>query len=178
MPMPGRSRSGSIGSVVGAGRRSAPAGRLIAVDIDQASLAVTDSFFARERETATRDLLSENVFAPVGSDGEAFRLLVSLADGKLVLDIANDTGEPLIRHILSLSPLRRVIKDYFLICEAYDVAVRDAAPGRVEAIDMGRRGLHDEGARILAERLAGKVLLDHATARRLFTLVAALHRKG
>ena len=87
-------------------------------------------------------------------------------------------GAPVVRHILSLTPLRRVIKDYFLVCDAYYAAVRNASRAQIEAIDVGRRGLHNEGAEILRERLRGKIAVDLATARRLFTLVSALHWKG
>ncbi len=159
--------------------RTEPAGRLVAVEIDRDSLAAAGTFIDRERETATRDLIADNVFAPVGQEGGTFRLRLSLADRKLVFAVASADGRPVVRHMLSLTPFRRVIKDYYLICDAYYAAVRAAgAPDRLQAIDMGRRGLHDEGAGILAERLAGKIRIDHATARRLFTLVAALHWKG
>jgi uncharacterized protein (UPF0262 family) len=95
-----------------------------------------------------------------------------------VLDVANAEGEGAIRHILSLSPLRSVIKDYFLICDSYYAAVQASSPSQIEAIDMGRRGVHNEGARILAERLGAKITVDFETARRLFTLVCALAWRG
>ena len=97
-----------------------------------------------------------------------------MAENRLVLDIADDMDAPVVRHILSLTPLKRVVKDYFLVCESYYDAIRTGAPARIEAIDMGRRGIHNEGAEILAARLSGKVDLDFDTARRLFTLVCAL----
>jgi uncharacterized protein (UPF0262 family) len=152
--------------------------RLVAVDIDQATIAPVHDSIAAERDAAIRDLLTENVFTPVGREGDAFRLRLSVVDRKLVLDVSRPDGAPVVRHVLSPTPLRRVIRDYALVCDSYYAAVHDAAPARIEAIDMGRRGLHDEGAEILRERLKGKIDTDHATARRLFTLVAAFYRKS
>ena len=153
-------------------------GRLVAVEIDPASLRPVRSFIDDERAAAVRDLIADNVFDPVSGAGEAFRLRLSVADGKLVLDIANAEGAPHARHILSLTPLRRVVKDYFMICEAYNRAAHGEAPVHIEAIDVGRRGLHNEGAEILRERLSGRISVDFPTARRLFTLVCALYWKG
>jgi uncharacterized protein (UPF0262 family) len=154
------------------------AGRLVAVDIDTESLATSRSFIEYERATAIRDLISENSFLPAGRSEGAFRLKLSIIEGKLVLDIADADAAPVIRHILSLSPLRRVIKDYFLICDSYYNAVSSAGPSQIEAIDMGRRGMHDEGATILRQRLDAKIKVDFETSRRLFTLVCALAWKG
>ena len=95
-----------------------------------------------------------------------------------MLEITDAGGAPVAAHILSLNPLRKIVKDYFLICESYYQAIRTATPSQIEAIDMGRRGVHDEGSRVLRERLDGKVAVDHDTARRLFTLICALHWKG
>ena len=125
-----------------------------------------------------RDLLADNVFAPVGRGGKSFRLRLSVVDGRLVFDIRDTSGSPVVTHILSITPLSRVVRDYFVICEAYYAAVGSASPAQFEAIDMGRRGLHDEGAELLGDRLKGKIELDRATARHLFTLVAALLWKG
>jgi uncharacterized protein (UPF0262 family) len=99
-------------------------------------------------------------------------------DAKLVFQIRDESGANVVTHILSLTPFRRILKDYFLICESYYAAIRTATPSRIEAIDMGRRGLHNEGAQLLAERLKGKIDTDPDTARRLFTLITALHWKG
>lgn len=153
-------------------------GRLVAVAIDPASLRPAGTFIDHERTVAIRDLIAENVFDLAVRPGEPYRLLLSVADGKLVLDIAGEDETPLVRHVLSLSPLRRVVKDYFLICEAYNRAVHGSAPVHIEAIDVGRRGLHNEGAEILRDRLEGRVAIDFPTARRLFTLVCALYWKG
>ena len=153
-------------------------GRLIAVEIDPASLRPAGTFIDAERAVAVRDLIAENAFDLVIRPGAAYRLLLSVVDGKLVLDIGAEDETPLVRHILSLTPLRRVVKDYFMICEAYGRAAHGSTPVHIEAIDVGRRGLHNEGAGILRERLEGRVTIDFPTARRLFTLVCSLYWKG
>ena len=109
---------------------------------------------------------------------EAFRLRLAVVDRKLVIDATDAEGRPVARHILSLRPLQRVVKDYFLICESYLAAVRNGGAHQIEAVDMGRRAVHNEGAEILIERLKGKIDVDFATARRLFTLVCALRWRG
>ena len=152
-------------------------GRLVAVEIDPESLSATEDFLAVERRAAIRDLLAENHFAPGGRPG-AYCLRLSMAERRLVFDVADADGTPVVRHILSVTPLRRLVRDYFLVCESYYEAVRSGAPARIEAIDMGRRGMHNEGAEVLASRLAGKIALDFETARRLFTLVCALRWRG
>jgi uncharacterized protein (UPF0262 family) len=152
-------------------------GHLVAVEIDPASLAAVAGFIDAERRAAIRDLVADNRFSP-GGRGGAFSLRLSLADKKLVLDVADEDGAPVVRHILSLTPLARVVKDYFLVCESYYEAVRAAPPARIEAIDMGRRGIHNEGAEALIGRLSGKIDMDFDTARRLFTLVCALRWRG
>jgi uncharacterized protein (UPF0262 family) len=153
-------------------------GRLIAVELDRASLPPARSYIDRERATAVSDLIADNIFRPVGRSGNDYRLGLSTRDKKLVLDVTDADKTPVVRHILSLTPLRPVIKDYFLVCDSYYAAAATAQPSQIEAIDMGRRGLHDHGAGILRDRLAGKIEIDFATARRLFTLVCALHWKG
>lgn len=152
--------------------------RLIGVELDAASITRTTPDVEHERAAAIYDLIEENRFAPVGHDGGPYRLMISLVDRKLVLDVRDADGAPIVAHILSLSPLRKIVRDYFMICDSYYSAIRTATPTQIEAIDMGRRGVHDEGSQILAERLAGKIEIDHDTARRLFTLVCALHWKG
>jgi uncharacterized protein (UPF0262 family) len=152
-------------------------GRLAAVEIDPASLSTAQDFIDAERRTAIRDLVADNRFSP-GGRGGAYSLRLSIADQKLVLDVADEENIPVVRHVLSLTPLARVIKDYFLVCESYYEAVRVAPPSRIEAIDMGRRGIHNEGAEILIGRLSGKIDMDFETARRLFTLVCALRWRG
>ena len=119
----------------------------------------------------------ENSFQPVDAEGGPYDLRLSLVDGRLALDISGEGMEPR-RHLLSMTPLRSIIKDYFMICESYYAAIRNATPAQIEALDMGRRGLHNEGSDKLRERLEGKVTVDRATARRLFTLICALHWRG
>jgi uncharacterized protein (UPF0262 family) len=131
-----------------------------------------------ERKVAIFDLLEENSFTPQGSDGGPYLLHLAIEENRLVFDIRLEDSEPHGKIMLSLSPFRKIIKDYFLICESYYDAIKTAAPAQIEAIDMGRRGLHNEGSELLKERLAGKVELDFGTARRLFTLICVLHIKG
>ena len=133
---------------------------------------------AAERETAIRDLLADNSFEPAGRAAGRFRLRLSVREDKLVLDVEDAEATPVIRHVLSLRPLERVVKDYFLICESHAQALRSGHRDRIEAIDLGRRGIHNEGAETLRERLAGKIDIDFQTARRLFTLVCALSGRG
>jgi len=176
--MPAPSPSGSTGSAAGMGGRAAPAatGRLVAIELDPDSLGSGGTVIDGERAAAIRDLLEGNTFLPAGRAG-AFRLRLAILDNKLVLDVAEAGGGPSVRHILSLAPLARVIKDYFLICDSYEAALRSAPAARIEAIDMGRRGVHNEGAETLRDRLRGKIDVDFETARRLFTLVCALRLK-
>ncbi|MCW2284738.1 uncharacterized protein (UPF0262 family) [Rhodoblastus acidophilus] len=152
--------------------------RLIAVTLDEASIGRGTADQEHERAIAIYDLIEDNSFALPGQDRGPYQLRIGLIDAKLALNISDQAGERVIAHILSLTPFRRILKDYFLICESYFAAIRTASPAQIEAIDMGRRGLHNEGAQLLAERLRGKVECDFDTARRLFTLVTALHWKG
>lgn len=131
-----------------------------------------------EREVALFDLLETNSFRPVGSHGGPYQLLLGVEENRLIFDVRLQNGEPHGKMILSLTPFRRVIKDYFAVCDSYFKAIPDQPSARIEALDMGRRGLHDEGAGILQERLKGKVEMDFDTARRLFTLICVLHLKG
>ena len=131
-----------------------------------------------ERAVAIFDLVEENSFEPLGHAGGPYKLKLSLVDSKLVLGITTDKDEQVATHILSLTPFRRIIKDYFMICESYYEAIRSSTPSRIEAIDMGRRGIHNEGSQTLMDRLDGKVRVDFDTARRLFTLVCVLYWRG
>jgi uncharacterized protein (UPF0262 family) len=131
-----------------------------------------------ERAVAIFDLIEENRFEPVGHAGGPYRLNISLVEQKLVLTITTDAGDTVATHILSLTPFRRIIKDYFMICESYYEAIRSSTPSQIEAIDMGRRGIHNDGSETLQDRLKGKILLDFDTARRLFTLVCVLYWRG
>jgi uncharacterized protein (UPF0262 family) len=132
-----------------------------------------------ERAVAIYDLIEENSFQPVGdAGGGPYKLKLSLVESRLVFSVTRENSTPVITHILSLTPFRRVIKDYFLICESYYEAIRTSTPSQIEAIDMGRRGIHNEGSETLRERLSGKIDVDFDTARRLFTLICVLHWRG
>lgn len=159
------------------GNDSGARNRLTAVTLDEDSLGRANPDQKHECAIAIYDLVESNNFAVQGHEGGPYALHLSLISNKLSFEVRNENGEPLVTHILSLTPLRRVIKDYFLICDSYYRAIRTQSPSQIEAIDMGRRGLHDEAAKILEERLDGKIIVDFDTARRLFTLVAALHWK-
>jgi uncharacterized protein (UPF0262 family) len=131
-----------------------------------------------ERAVAIFDLIEENTFEPVGHDGGPYCLKLSLADSRLVFAISTENGADVATHILSLTPFKRIVKDYFIICESYYEAIRSSSPSQIEAIDMGRRGIHNEGSQTLMGRLQGKIKVDFDTARRLFTLVCVLHWRG
>ena len=152
--------------------------RLQSVVLDEASIGRGTPDQEHEREIAIYDLVTANVFGLPGHAGGPYLLKIALAESRLALDVSGADGSHIITHLLSLTPFRKVLKDYFLICESYYAAIRTATPAQIEAIDMGRRGLHNEGAQILMDRLEGKIECDFDTARRLFTLVTALHWKG
>jgi uncharacterized protein (UPF0262 family) len=152
--------------------------RLVGVELDERTLVRRTREIEQEREIAIYDLLETNSFAPRNSHGGPYRLVLAEEESRLVFDIRLDSGEPHGRIILSLTPFRRIIKDYFLVCESYFKAIRNAPAHQIEALDMGRRGLHDEGSTLLKERLEGKIDIDFDTARRLFTLLCVLHLKG
>lgn len=152
--------------------------RLIDLELD-ASIGRSTPDVEHERAVAIFDLIEENSFQPAGDEGGGpYRLKLSLVDSKLVFDIAREDGSIVVTHILSLTPFRRIVKDYFMICESYYDAIRSSTPSQIEAIDMGRRGLHNEGSQTLQDRLSGKIDIDFDTARRLFTLVCVLHWRG
>jgi uncharacterized protein (UPF0262 family) len=161
-----------------AGGNKEDAGRLAAVTLDEVSLGTANEDIEHERRVAIYDLIEENKFKPLGHDGGPYTLQLGISGNRLVFDIRLTDGTAVIAHMLSLAPFSRVVKDYFLVCESYYAAIRTATPDRIEALDMGRRALHDEGSRIVMERLKRKVDLDFATARRLFTLITVLHWKG
>lgn len=152
--------------------------RLVDVELDE-SIGRSTPDVEHERAVAIFDLVEDNSFTPVNDTGAGpYRLRLSLAESRLVFAIARENGEQVATHILSLTPFRRIVRDYHMICESYYAAIRSATPSKIEAIDMGRRGLHNEGSQTLMERLAGKIEVDFATARRLFTLVCVLHWRG
>ncbi|MFG1421531.1 UPF0262 family protein [Roseixanthobacter liquoris] len=153
--------------------------RLSNVTLDDASIGRGGPDVEHERATAIYDLLEDNRFALAADPGEGpYALHIGLMDNRLVLDIKRESGDPVVQHHLSLTPFRKVVKDYFLVCESYYDAIRTASPTQIEAIDMGRRGLHNEGSELLLERLKDKIEVDFDTARRLFTLICALHWRG
>jgi uncharacterized protein (UPF0262 family) len=150
--------------------------RLQSVQLDEDSLAAASRDQEQERQIAIFDLLEDNYFAPEGANGGPYDLHMGLMDNRLVLDVRASGYER--RHILSLSPFRSLIRDYFMICESYFQAIRNATPAQIEVLDMGRRGLHNEASELLMTRLKGKIETDLDTARRLFTLICALYRRG
>ena len=149
--------------------------RIVAVTLDEESIGRSGPDIEHERAIAIYDLIEQNLFAPDGHDGNGpFTLHIGITGNRLMFDIRKEDGTPVVAHLLSLTPFRRIVKDYFMICDSYYQAIRTATPDKIEAIDMGRRGLHNEGADLMAQRLAGKIEIDQATARRLFALVSAL----
>ena len=152
--------------------------RIVKIDLDEKSVVRRNADIEHERAVAIFDLLEENFFAPVAPRPGPFHLRIGLEENRLILDLRGTDELPLDRLALPLQPLRGIIRDYFLICESYYKAIRTATPSRIEAIDMGRRGLHNEGSELLRERLAEKVEMDLDTARRLFTLICVLHIRG
>jgi len=152
--------------------------RLIRVELDQESIGRAEESVEHERRVAIADLLEANRFDPADGPDGPYALRLAIEDQRLVFDIQTEAGEPVRVFVFSLGPLRRIIKDYFLICESYYEAVREASLAKIESIDMGRRGVHNEGSTILRERLAGKIDVDFDTSRRLFTLICALHRRS
>jgi len=152
--------------------------RIAAIALDEKTLVRRTREIEQEREIAIYDLLEANRFAPAGSSGGPYHLSLGVEENRLVFDIRLEDGAEHGRVMLSLTPFRRVIKDYFLICESYFKSIRTAPPAQIETLDMSRRGVHDEGSKLLCERLKGKIEVDHDTARRLFTLVCVLHLRG
>lgn len=153
------------------------AGDIIKIRLDEKSIIRRNADIEHERKVAVFDLLEENSFVLKSAPGP-YDLVLRLEETRLILDV-RDKGEGMLEEIkLQVSPFRRIIKDYFLVCESYFSAIKTASPSQIEAIDMGRRGLHNEGSELLRERLAQQVDMDLATARRLFTLVCVLHIRG
>ncbi len=152
--------------------------RLSAITLDEQSVVQRSRAIDQEREVAIYDLLEANMFKPEGSSGGPYHLTLGVEETRLALDIALEDGTPHSKVLLSLTPLRKTVKDYFLVCDNYYKAIRTAPPHQIEALDMARRTLHDEGARELRLRLEGKVETDFDTARRLFTLVCVLQMRG
>jgi uncharacterized protein (UPF0262 family) len=152
--------------------------RLAKVTLDETSIGSSSADIQHERAVAIYDLIEDNSFAPAGHGGGPYILNLSISENRLVFDIRDEGGAPVMAHLLSLTPFRGIVKDYFMICDSYYKAIRTASPTQIEAIDMGRRGLHNEGSELLKERLKEKIEIDFDTARRLFTLICVLHWKG
>ena len=157
--------------------------RIAHIQIDDRNLPPPTPEIEQERRVAIFDLLEENVFSLPKRDDRVvpagpYRLDLSIREKRLVFDVSTEAGEKAVEFHLSLSPFRQVVKDYWAICESYYDAVKNMPPSQIETIDMARRGIHNEGARVLSERLEGKADIDNDTARRLFTLICVLHFGG
>ena len=152
--------------------------RIIDIVLDEQSVARRSPEVEHERAVALFDLIEDNDFHLVRGAPGPYRLRIGVFEQRLVFDIRDSADRKLRDIVLSLTPFRKLVKDYFLVCESYYVAIKKLGPAQIEAIDMGRRGLHNEGSELLRERLAGKIEFDHDTARRLFTLICALHIKA
>jgi uncharacterized protein (UPF0262 family) len=157
--------------------------RIAHIEIDDRNLPPPTPEIEQERRVAIFDLLEENVFLLPKRDDRVvpagpYRLDLSIREKRLVFDVSAEAGEKAVEFHLSLSPFRQVVKDYWAICESYYDAVKNMPPSQIETIDMARRGIHNEGARVLSERLEGKADIDNDTARRLFTLICVLHFGG
>lgn len=152
--------------------------RLVRLTLDENSIGRSSADVEHERAVAIYDLLEENSFAPIGHDGGPYWLHLAVVGNRLVLDVRAADESQVVTHHLSLTPLKRIVKDYFMICDSYYQAIRSSTPSQIEAIDMGRRALHNEGSELLMERLKNKIRVDFDTARHLFTLITVLHWKG
>jgi uncharacterized protein (UPF0262 family) len=161
-----------------AAARDSTARRIIDIALDEESVARRSPEVEHERAVALFDLLEANEFHLVGGEPGPYKLRIGIFEQRLVFGV-NSADDRKLRDIaLSLTPFRKVVKDYFLVCESYYAAIKKLGPSRIEALDMGRRGLHNEGSELLRERLTGKIEVDLDTARRLFTLICALHIKA
>lgn len=148
------------------------------VQLDEKTMVRRKPEVEHERNIAIYDLLEENYFALQGDFVGPYNLHLRLEDNRLIFDVRSQEGDELVQVPLALKPFQVIVKDYFILCESYYSAIKKSTPTQIEAIDMGRRGLHNEGSELLRERLAGKVDIDFDTARRLFTLVCVLHIRG
>jgi len=175
--MTGRDDVGK-GGVGEGGQEDQNQSRLVELTLDEDSIGRNTPDVEHERKVAIFDLMEKNIFELEGRQSGPYTLHLSITDNRLVFAVGSVGHAPAMSHMLSLSPFRRLVKDYFIMVESYHEAIKTAPPSRIEAIDMGRRGLHDEGSHLLMERLAGKITVDFDTARRLFTLICALHWKG
>ncbi len=158
-------------------KQSAANQRIVEINLDERSLAPATADIEHERKVAIYDLLEENSFAPVGAGDGPFELYLSNVEKRLVFDVRQRGGQALGQVHLSMTPLRKIIKDYFMLCESYFDAIRNASPAQIETIDMARRAMHNEGSEILQQRLKNKIDIDLNTARRLFTLICSFHMR-
>ena len=154
-----------------------PTRRIVNIHLEDAIALRQSAEAEQERAVAIFDLIEENEFVPSVEHPGPYHLILAVADNKLVFDVRDTGDQEIYKFILSMTPFRRIIKEYFDVCESYFAAIKASSLSQIEAIDMGRRGLHNEGSEILRDRLAGKVEMDFGTARRLFTLICALHMK-
>ena len=152
--------------------------RIAKITLDERTVVRRNPDIEHERAVAIFDLLEENSFAPSAGYQGPFHVHLAIEEGRLILEVRSTADEPLERIALPLAAFRGIVKDYFMICESYYAAIRRASPSQIEAIDMGRRGMHNEGSELLRERLADKAAIDTNTARRLFTLLCVLHIRG
>jgi uncharacterized protein (UPF0262 family) len=149
--------------------------RIVRIELDERSLARATADIEHERKVAIYDLLEANHFAPSGAGDGPFELFLSIVERRLVFDVRRAGGQTIGQVHLSLTPLRKIIKDYFMLCESYHDAIRNASPAQIETVDMARRAMPDEGSQILSDRLEAKIAIDRNTARRLFTLICSFH---
>jgi uncharacterized protein (UPF0262 family) len=156
--------------------------RIIAIDLDERTIVWRNADVEQERRVAIFDLLEGNNFRPVTEYAQGYagpyKVKMRLEEGRLAMDIRDAADADLESIVLPLSPFRRIVRDYFAICDSYYQAIRDSTPSQIETVDMARRGVHNEAAELLQERLESKVVVDFDTARRLFTLICVLHIKG
>ncbi len=151
--------------------------RIVTVFLDEESLGSVTPHATHERNAAIFDLLEENHFAPVDGVLGPFILRLSERENRLLFDVRDEADQPAFEFSISMATFRSIVRDYHIVCDSYYDAIRNGMPSRIQAIDMGRRGLHNEGAEIMQERLAPYVKVDHDTARRLFTLLCVLHTR-
>lgn len=163
--------------------------RLIDVQLDESTIGRANADVEHERAVAIFDLIEENYFWPVGnkpndpnnedvSPPHEYKLILAVMEQRLIFNITDPADQPVATHILSLTPFRKIVREYYQICESYYEAIRSSSPSQIEAIDMARRGLHNDGSETLQDRLGGKVEISFDTARRIFTLICVLHWRG
>ena len=152
--------------------------RIVNITLDERTVVRRNADVEHERKVAIFDLLEQNEFALVDGPNGPYSLRLGIEENRLAIDVQTADEAPIDKIVLPLTPFRRIIKEYFMVCESYFEAIKTASPSRIEAIDMGRRGLHNDGSHLLQERLEDKATMDFDTARRLFTLICVLHIRG